>query len=170
MGVVAWAILTTPKEPPPSEKIEPPSRMTYEDNNIVEERNGVKVFELNSGKMVMDAMSQNAEIENIQGKFYQEDGNVVELTAKFGVYNRQTGNIHVEGDVVITDSKGAKLTSDKLDWINEYGLIVATENVKISKDDMRAYGDFAQAANGLRHFTIKGNARVLRGVKESEGN
>ena len=168
--VVVWAISTTPTEPPPSEKIEPPAKMTYESNNIVEEKNGVKLFELNSSKMIVDAITQNAEIEDVQAKFYQEDGNFVELTAKYGNYNRQTGDIHVEGDVVVTDSKGAKLISGKLDWIGKDEILIATDNVKISKDDMRAYGEFAEASNGLRHFKLKGNAHILRGVKESEGN
>lgn len=168
IGVVAWAIATTPTEPPPTEKIEPPSEMTYETNTIIEESNGVKIFELDSGKMVVDAITQNAELEDIKGKFYQADGTFIELTAKRGNYHQKSGNIHVEGEVVVTDSKGAKLLSNKLDWDGKKEILTATENVKISKDDMRAYGDFAEATNGLRHFKLKGNARVLRGVKGSE--
>lgn len=170
VGVVLWAIATTPAEPPPAEKIEPPSKMTYENNSIVEERNGVKLFELNSSKMMFDAITQNAEIFDVQGKFYREDGTFIELTAKFGIYNRLTGAVHVEGDVVVTDGKGAKLTSGKIDWNGNYDLLIATENVKISKEDMCAFGDYAEATNGLRHFKLKGNAKVLRGVKESEDN
>lgn len=169
-GVVAWAIATTPDEPPPKEKIAPPSKMTYEANNIVEEKNGVKLLELNSGKMTVDIATQNVELENVQGKFYQADGDFIELTAKSGNYNKQNGIIHVEGDVKVTDSKGATLFSGKLDWNNETEILTATENVKISKEDMRAFGDYAEATNGLRHFKLKGNAKVLRGVKESEDN
>lgn len=169
-GLVAWAIATTPTEPPPSEKIEPPSKMTYESNTITEEKNGVKLFELNSSKMMVDALTQNAEIEDVQGRFYQEDGSFIELTAKYGLYNRQTGDVHVEGEVKVTDSKGATLTSGKLDWSGKDEILTATENVKLSKDDMRAFGDYAEATNGLRHFKLKGNAKVLRGVKESEDN
>lgn len=170
LGVVVWAVSTTPTEPPPSEKIEPPSKMTYERNSIVEEKLGVKIFELNSGKMMVDAATQNAELEDVQAKFYQEDGDFVQLTAKSGNYNRQTGDIHVEGEVVVIDSKGSKLVSGKLDWDNKREILIATEDVQISKDDMRAYGDRADATNGLRHFKLIGNARVLRGVKNSEGN
>ena len=168
VGVVVWAISTTPTEPPPSEKIEPPSKMTYETNNIVEEKNGVKLFELNSGKMMVDAITQNIELEDVQAKFYQTDGTTVELTAKSGNYNQQSGVIHVEGEVKVIDGKGAKLFSDKLDWFNETEILIASENVKISREDMRAYGDRAEATNGLRHFKLKGNARVLRGVQEAE--
>lgn len=170
VGVVFWAISTTPTAPPPSEKIEPPSTMTYENNTITEDKNGVKIFELDSGKMIVDAATQNAELLDVQAKFYQEDGNFVQLTAKRGNYHHQTGNIHVEGDVKVIDSKGAKLFSGKLDWLNKDEILIATEKVKISKDDMRAYSDRAEATNGLRHFKLKGNAHILRGVKESEEN
>lgn len=170
VGVVFWAIATTPTEPPPTEKIDPPSKMTYESNTITEEKNGVKIFELNSSKMLFDAITQNAEIVDAQGKFYREDGTFIELNAKYGVYNRQTGAVHVEGDVVLTDSNGAKLTSGKIDCNVNYDLFIATENVKISKKDMRAFADYAEANNGFRHFKLKGNAKVLRGVKESEDN
>ncbi len=170
-GVVVWAISTTPTAPPPpSEKIEPPSKMTYETNNIVEERNGVKVLELDSDKMIMDVANQIAEIENVRGKFYQTDGDFIELTANRGNYDYKSGDIHVEGDVLVVNSKGSKLSSGKLDWRGKEEILVASENVKISKDDMRAYGDIAEATNGLRHFKLKGNARILRGVKESEDN
>ena len=170
VGLVIWVISTTPDEPPPSEKFEPPSKMTYETNTIVEEKDGVKLYELDATKMTVDAATQNAEFENIHGKFYQEDGKFVELTAQRGFYDRQSGDIHVEGDVVVTDSEGAKLTSGKLDWRGKDEILIATENVKISKEDMRAYGDIAEATNGLRHFKLKGNAHILRGVKESEDN
>lgn len=168
IGVVSWAIATTPSEPPPSEKIEPPTSMTYETNNIVEESNGVKIFELNSAKMIVDAVTQNAELEDIQGKFYQADGTFIELTAERGNYHQKSGKVHVEGKVIVTDSKGAKLFSDKLDWDSKKEILTAKDNVKISKDDMRAYGDLATATKGLRHFKLKGHARVLRGVKEAE--
>ena len=169
-GLVFWVVSTTPTEPPPTEKFEPPSKMTYETNSIVEEKNGVKLFELNSGKMIIDAKTQNAELEDVHAKLYQEDGSFVELKAKRGFYDNQSGDIHVEGEVEVTDSEGSKLTSGTLDWHGKEEILIATDKVKISKDDMRAYGDRAEARNGLRRFNLKGNAHVLKGVKESAGD
>ncbi len=167
--LIVWVVLNTPDEPPPIEKIEPPSIMEYEGNTIIEEKNGVKLYELNAGKMVIDVETQNATFENLDGKFYQPNGRFFQLTAKKGNYNHQSGDIHVEGEVVVTDSEGAKLTGGTLDWNGAEQILIATGDVKISKDDMRAYGDRAEAWNGLRHFKLIGNARVLRGVKDSEG-
>ncbi len=167
--LVFWVVSTTPDSPPPLQKFEPPSSMTYETNTITEEKNGVKLFELSSGKMIVDAATQNAEFENIQAKLYQEDGSFVELTAKHGNYDHQTGDIHVEGEVTVTDSEGAQLISGKLDWYGNEELLVATDKVKIFKDDIKAFGDRAEARNGLRHFNLKGNAHILKGVKDNSG-
>lgn len=163
--LVIWVVATTPDEPPTIEKFEPPSSMTYESNSIVEEKNGEKLFELNSGKMIVDAVTQNAELEDIQAKLYQSDGSFVELRAKRGSYNHQSGDIHVEGEVNVVDSEGAKLISGKLDYLGEEEILVATEDVKIFKDDMRATGDRAEARNGLRHFNLKGNAHIVKSSK-----
>lgn len=170
-GVIVWAVMTTPDAPPPIEKLEPPSTMEYEGNTLIEERNGAKLFELTAGKMVVDVDTQNASFEDFVGKFYQADGRTFELTARKGFYNHQTGDIHVEGDVAVSDSEGATLTGGKLDWLGAEEILIATDNVKISKDDMRAFGDRAEAWNGLRHFKLKGSARILKGVKDdnSEG-
>ena len=166
VGVIIWVIATTSTEEPPATKFEPPATMEYETNNIVEEKDGKIIYELDAEKMIVEAATQNAEFENINGKFYQAEGKFVEITAKRGNYNHQTGDVHVEGDVVVTDSEGAKLTGGSLDWLGKEEILIATGNVQISKDDMRGYGDRAEATNGLRHFKLKGNARILRGVKE----
>ncbi len=171
VALVIWVVSTTPDAPPPIEKLEPPSTMEYEGNTITEEVRGVRIFEVTSGKMVVDAQTQNAEFENIRGKFYQRDGRFVEFSARRGNYNHQSGDIHIEGEISVSDSDGAQLISDKLDWLGDAGKLIATENVQIFKDDMRAYADRAEATNGLRHFKLTGNARVLKGVenKKSEG-
>ena len=170
IGVVVWVVSTTPSEPPPVEKFNPPTKMEYEANTIFEEKDGKRIFELNSAKMIVDAKTQNADLADITAKFYQDDGKFITLTAKIGHYEHKSGSIHVEGDVEVKDSDGAKLTSVKLDWNNKKEILIANEKVKISKDDMRAFADRAEATNGLRHFKLKGNAQVFRGVKKSEDN
>lgn len=168
--LVTWVIRTTPKAPTQIDKIEPPTTMEYHGNTISEEKNGVKIWELTSDKMIIDAQTQDAEFEKVSGKFFQSDGKVLELTAEKGNFNQKSKNIHVEGKVVVLDGDGAKLNSGKLDWIDKDGMIVATDEVKISKDDMRAFGDRAESKDGFNHFFLKGHARVLKGVKPEEEN
>lgn len=166
--LVVWTIRTTPKSPPIREKIEPPTVMEYEGNTITEEKNGVVLWEMTAAKIKMDSVTQMAEFEKVDGKFYQEDGKVLSIKGNSGVYNQQTKDVHVEGDVVLVDADGAKLTSKNLDWKNEDETITATEDVKIYREDMRATGDMAASNDGFKHFFMKGNVRILKGVKDDE--
>lgn len=166
--LVTWTIRTTPKAPPVKEKIEPPTVMEYEGNTITEEKDGKKIWEMTADKIKMDSVTQLAEIENIDGKFYQEDGKVLSVKGKSGVYNQQTKDVHVEGEVVLIDGDGAKLTSKNLDWNNAEATITATEDVKIFREDIRATGDFAASNDGFKHFFMKGNVRILKGVKDDD--
>ena len=164
--LVTWVVRTTPDAPPPSDYIEPPNFIEYENNVIVEEKNGVKIWELTSDKIRIDTNAQIAELDNIKGKFFKEDGKVLELTAVKGYYDQNSQNIHLDGDIVMLDGEGGKLTSVHLDWVDAEGLLFATEDVKISKDDMRAFADRAESKDGFKKFSLKGNAHILKGVKE----
>ena len=164
--LVTWVIRTTPTEPPPENKIEPPTVMEYEGNTLVEEKNGVKIWEITSDKIRIDANTNLAEFQGIHGKFFQEDGKVLEMTAIQGYYDQNTKNVHVEGDVVLTDGEGGKLTTVHLDWLSDAEMLIATEDVRILKEDMRAFADRAESMNGFQKFLLKGNARILKGVKD----
>ena len=199
--VVVWAVRTTPSAPPPLEKFEPPTIMEYEGNTIVEEKDGQIIWELTCDKLLIDSVTQNMALEGVKGKFYQreeEEEKIWEITAALGIYYQDEKNIHVEGDVVVTNSDGAELLCEKLDWLSEQETlgatgnvivtnsdgaklwsdkvdwftsqekIIATGNVKISKDDMRGFGDLAYADNNFKHFGLMGNAKVLKGVKDDE--
>lgn len=166
--LVTWTIRTTPKAPPVHEKIEPPTVMEYEGNVITEEKDGKKIWEMTADKIKMDSVTQLAEIENVDGKFYQEDGKVLSVQGKVGVYDQKTKDVHLEGDVVLIDGDGAKIVGKNLDWNNESGTLTATEDVKIFRDDMRATGDMAASSDGFKHFFMKGNVRILKGVKDDD--
>lgn len=166
--LLTWVVRTTPDEPPPVEIIEPPTVMEYEGNTLTEEKDGITIWELTSEKIRVDANTHLAEFDKVHGKFFQADGKVLELTANKGHYDQDSKNVHVEGEVVVLDGDGGKLTGNNLDWISNEEKIVATGDVKISKDDMRAFADQAESMNGFQKFYLKGNARVLKGVKDDE--
>ena len=160
--LITWVIKTTPGEPPKFEKIDPPSVMEYHDNTISEEKDGVKLWELTAEKVVIEIATQNAELTNLIGHFYQEDGKTIEIKAQQGTYDNTTKNVHIEGLVNVTTSDGAKLTSDQLDWMNNEEKMIATSKVKIYKDNLFAEGDQIESTNGFKHFKLKGNAHLIR--------
>ena len=164
--VVVWAVATTPEAPtlPTVNNSESPDVVNYVGNTISEEVNGVKVWELTAEKSAINIITQDAELQNIIGHFYQKNGRIVELRAKSGTYDNTTKNVHVEGDVIVTTDDGAKLTSVKLDWLNNEYKLIAKEKVNITKDDIKATGDMAESIDGFRHFKIKGHAHIVKGV------
>lgn len=166
--LIVWVVRTTPDTPPPIKDVSPPTVMEYEGTTITEEKDGKIIWELTCDKLRIDSVTQNIELDGVIGKFYQDDEKSWELTADKGIYYKSDSIIHVEGNVHVTNSDGAKLTSDQLEWFGEEDTLAAMGNVKISKDDMRAYGDLAYSDNGFSHFGLLGHARVLKGVKDNE--
>ena len=162
--LVIWVVKTTPDTPPPIEKVEPPKTMEYEGNTISEEINGVKIWELTANKVTIGIESKEIELNGIVGHFYQQDGSTIELHANFGNYNNETKNVHLEGNISVTTSQGAELTSDKLDWVSADEMLIATDKVKISRNDVQASGDRAESSDGFRHFKIIGHAHIIKGT------
>lgn len=195
--VVVWVVRSTPKEPPPIEKFDPPTVMEYEGNTITEEKDGKIIWELTCDKLRVDSITQDMELIGVKGKFYEED-KTWNLTAAKGIYDQTGKIIYVEGDVVITNSDGAELLSDELIWLSEKEILtaignvkvtnddgaklhsdklewftaeeklIATGNVKISKEDMRGFGDLAYAESNFKKFGLLGHAKVLKGVKDDD--
>ena len=168
VGLVAWVVLTTPDGPPQVDRVAPPATMEYEGNELIEEVNGVRLWDLTADKMVVDANSQSADLEKMVGHFYQADGRSIEFRADRGVYHYDTHDINIEGNITVETSDGAKLTSERLDWINAEGLLAATDNVVITRDDIRATGDRAESTDGLKKFWLKGHAHITKGAPSEE--
>lgn len=132
--LIVWVVRTTPTEPPPMEKFEPPTVMEYEGNTLTEERDGKIIWELTCDKMRVDSITQDMELTNVRGKFYDEE-KTWELTAQRGIYDRTDKVIYVEGDVFIRDNEGSELRSEELSWLTEKETLTATGEVRITKDD-----------------------------------
>ncbi len=168
VGVIVWAVATTPDGPPPVNKVAPPPTMTYEGNELSEEVNGVRVWDLTAARMTVDANTQDADLEKLIGHFYQADGRSVEFRAEHGVYHYDTKDINIEGDIIVETSEGAKLTSGRLDWIGAEEKLVAEGDVRIIRDDIRATGDRAESGDGFKKFWLKGHARITKNMSEPE--
>lgn len=134
--VVVWAVQTTPSEPPPIEKVDPPTVVEYEGNTIVEEKDGQIIWELTCSKMTIDSTTQNIELNDLIWKFHQPElERVWELKAAKGIFYKKDENMHVEGDVILTNTDGAKMVGDNLDWFGYQKLLTATGNIIVTKAD-----------------------------------
>ena len=166
LALVTWVVYSIPDPPKPVEPDNSPRIMSYEGNNISAEKDGKKQWELHADKITMNVDTQDAEMENIEGKFYEDDGRTVMLVAKHGTYNQSTRDIAIDGDVKVTNTDGAILTSQKLTWIAAKEMLVAEEDACVRKDDVMASGDRIESSDGFNRFKITGKAHIEKGVKD----
>ena len=160
VALVVWVVRTT--------QVEPPKTVEYEGNTISEEKNGVKIWELTADKFTIGVASNVAEMQNIVGHFYNQDGRTIELHANTGIYDGATKNVHLKGNVIVTTSEGAKLTSDNLEWSSVDEILTATDKVKISRDDVFMSGDKAESKDGFRHFKLQGRVHIIKGTNNGQ--
>jgi LPS export ABC transporter protein LptC len=94
---------------------------------------GKKSWEL-SGKSA-DIFSDTIKVKDISGKLYGENEDIL-LTAQQGDFDKKQSAVHLEKDVVITTSGGAKLTTDSLDWDRKNQIISTKDPVSIKRETM----------------------------------
>ena len=165
LALVTWVVYSIPDPPKPVEPDNSPRIMSYEENNISAEKDGKKQWELHADKISMNMDTKDAEMENIEGKFYEDDGRIVTIVAKHGTYNHSTKDVAIDGDVNVTNTDGATLTSKKLTWIAAQEMLVAEEDACVKKDDVMASGDRIESSDGFNRFKITGKAHIEKGAK-----
>ncbi len=82
-----------------------------------------------------DIFTDEVKLKDVNGNLYGKDEDV-NLTAKTGDFNKASGKVHLEKDVVITTSKGARLTTDSMDWDRKNQLVTTKDRVNIAKDNI----------------------------------
>ena len=170
LALVVWVVRSIPEPPKAAPPKDEPRIMSYEGNTLSAEKDGRKQWELRADRISMNVDTQDAEMENIKGQFYEENGRVVTLVAKHGLYRQGTKDIAVDGDVKVTNTDGAELTSQKLTWLAAQEKLVAEVDVRVKKDDMRASGDLIESSDGFNRIKIIGKAHIEKGVKDEEND
>jgi LPS export ABC transporter protein LptC len=111
-----------------------------------------------SGKSA-DIFSDVVKLDGVEGNLYgtEED---VKLTAKKGDFNKTDGKVHLEQDVVVTTSSGAKLTTDSLDWDRKNQLVSTQDTVNIEKDNMVTVATGAMGEPNLKKVSLEKDVKV----------
>ncbi|MFH1199302.1 MAG: LPS export ABC transporter periplasmic protein LptC [Candidatus Omnitrophota bacterium] len=74
-------------------------------------------------------------LKEVVGNMYG-DTEKIKLTAQKGDFDKTEGKVHLEKDVVITTSSGARMTTDSLDWDRKNQLVTTKDKVDIQKESM----------------------------------
>ncbi|MDD2752073.1 MAG: LPS export ABC transporter periplasmic protein LptC [Candidatus Omnitrophica bacterium] len=118
------------------------------------------------GKKTWDLFGKEANIFEDVVKLKDLTGNLygaaetVKLTADKGDFNKATGKIHVEKNVTITTSSGARLTTDSLDWDRVNSVISTKAYVNIKKENLFTRAKGAYGETGLNKMSLEKDVLV----------
>lgn len=100
--------------------------------------------------------------DNIVAEFYN-DSLVVDskLTAAFGRFYPESGNIIVRDSVVVINKKGDQLETEKLIWNEKIKRFYTEEKVKITMDEQVTYGEGMEANQDFSYIKIKNQTGII---------
>ncbi len=117
---------------------------------------GQKKWDIKGSSALMEGY--DIDIHDVDANAYgEEDMNV---KASRGKINKESGNMRLEGDVVLTSETGSQMMTDSLDWQKENDLVETNDYVTIVRDNMKAVGTGARARPGLNAAQLKENVTV----------
>jgi LPS export ABC transporter protein LptC len=118
------------------------------------------------GKKSWDLSGKSADIFNEVVKLKKVVGNnyapndTINLTADKGDFNKKSGLVHLEDNVVITTASGAKLTTDTLDWDRKQQIVKTLDKVNLSRQDMNLSGQGAHGQTALKQIMLEKDVRL----------
>ena len=118
---------------------------------------GKKAWDL-AGKSA-DIYDQVVKLKEVVGNHYG-DKDSINLTADNGNFNKSSGVVHLEKNVVITTSSGARLTTDSLDWDRKQQVLKTLDKVNLARSDMNLSGEGAVGQTALKQVVLEKNVRL----------
>lgn len=118
---------------------------------------GKKSWDL-AGKSA-DIFSEVVKLKKVVGNNYAQS-DTINLTADKGDFDKKSGVVHLQDNVVITTNSGTKLTTDTLDWDRKQQIVSTLDKVNLSRADMNLSGQGAQGQTGLKQLMLDKDVRL----------
>ena len=118
---------------------------------------GKKAWEL-QGKSA-DIFEEVVKLKDITGNLYGKEENI-KLTSDKGDFNKSEGKVHLEENVVITTTGGAKLTTDSLDWDRKKQQVSTKDVVNIERENMTTTARGAFGETDLKKVNLEKDVTV----------
>ena len=118
---------------------------------------GKKSWDL-SGKTA-DILNDVVKMDKVVGNMYGVQDNI-NLTSDKGEFNKAEGKVHLQDNVVITTTSGAKLTTDSLDWDRKNQFVSTKDLVNIKKDNMTVVATGATGQTSLKKVAFNKDVRL----------
>ena len=161
---IGWVVFSVPDEPKVQEAADPgPKLMEYSSNTIKEEKNGKVLWEITAEQTKMNVDTQDTIFQNVTGKYYQQDGKMLTITAPHGVYNSKTRNVKLDSGVKAFTGDGDTLDCASLEWVADAGNLIATGRAKLVHGDAIIMAERIEAYDEFNAFKASGHARIVKG-------
>lgn len=109
-----------------------------------------------------DIISETVKLNNIEADTYDND-RTVKLEADNGTYDKESGAVKLEENVVVTTSDGIKLTADWFEWDSKTNTVRSDSKVEVTKDGLYACGMGALASAGSKEVELIRDVLVKQG-------
>ena len=120
-----------------------------------------------TGEKSWDVTGATADVQGSQIKLTDVNANhygdeKVNLTAKNGVVDQTSGQMHLDTDVVITSDQGQQLKTESLDWDRNKDLVTTNDKVQLTTPDqkMEAVGTGAEMQPGAKKAKLNEDVTV----------
>jgi LPS export ABC transporter protein LptC len=118
---------------------------------------GKKSWDL-AGKSA-DIFTEVVKLKKVVGNNYAQN-DTINLTADNGDFNKKSGIVHLQDNVVITTASGSKLTTDTLDWDRKQQIVSTLDKVNLARADMNLSGQGAQGHTALKQIKLEKDVRL----------
>lgn len=118
---------------------------------------GKKTWDL-AGKSA-DIFGETVKLKDIIGNLFNENEKIT-LVADKGDFNKTSGKVHLESNVSITTSTGARLTTDTLDWDRQNQIVSTLDKVNIEKENMVTTATGATGKPNLNSMVLEKDVTV----------
>ena len=109
-----------------------------------------------------DIVSDTIKLNNIEANTYDADRTVT-LEADNGTYDKESGGVKLEKNVVVTTSDGIKLTADWFEWDSKTNTVKSDSLVEVRKDNLYASGQGAVASASSKEVQLNKDVTVKQG-------
>jgi len=118
---------------------------------------GKKAWEV-KGKSA-DIFTDVVKLTSVNANVYGEEEDV-NLVGDKGSYDKASGKMHLEDNVVITTTGGGKMTTDYLDWDKESQRVSTEAMVNIERQNIKAMAKGLEGEPNLKRISLKDDVKV----------
>lgn len=106
-----------------------------------------------------DIFSDIVRLTSVNANVYGEEENI-NLVGDKGAYDKTSGKMHLQDNVIITTQSGGRLITDSLDWDRASQRVTTSDVVNIEKQSLKARGKGLEGQPNLKKVFLKENVQV----------